>query len=324
MIPERHEFPTAGGRALVLTPSREPAVDRALLEAIAGERPHERSVLAVTYGRTAESFVEAWREHVGVRPRNLGVVDVNGVTRAASATRAPESGVRNVVASVTAPDDPLAVLDAAEVFLDEWDDDEPIVYLDSLTGLLQRVGMTRSIGFVDALDEWLESRECTGYVRLEKHSHDGWVGTVLGPRFDSVLDLAVDGEAWSWTTPPVTTNGDESVEEDTVQPPLDRVFDILGNRDRRLVLHALRQAARPLQVSEVAERVVAMKRADSDREVADEALERTYVGLRHIHVPKLEQADMISVGPDDTVQLREASRRVDSFLILTVAEDLDV
>lgn len=323
MISERYEHPTAGGRTLVLSPSREPTADRALFEVIAGERPRERSVLAITYDRTAESFAEAWREYVGVQPCNLGVVDVNAVARSVSTGRPPEPGIRNVVATVADPNDLRAVVDAAEVFLDDWGDEETAIYVDSLTGLLHRVGIARSVGFVDALGDQLESRGCAGYVRLERDGHDAWVHTVLGSLFDSVLELTTDGEPRSWTTPSVTANEDGGVGDDTARPALDQVFDALGHRDRRLVLHTLRQSDRPLQVSEVAEWVVAMGR-DPEEEVSDEEFERTYVGLRHLHFPKLERIGVIAVDPDDTVRLGDAARRVDPFLTLTVAEDLDV
>lgn len=310
----------------MVSPRRQATVERACLERIAGARPRERNVLAVTYGRPADAFVEAWHRHVGVRPRNLGVVDVGGGTRSVGA--APASSVRprdrNVVTSVADPGDLPAVMEAIDLFLDEWGPEgESVVHLDSATKLLYRVGTPMLIGFLDELGDRLRARGSVGYLRLEEDGHDARTLAMLGPTFDSVLELSVDREGWSWTERARASDGLAGADSDVDGLPPDSAFDILQSRQRRLVLHAIRASDGPMRVSELAERIAALER-DSKGETEAERLRRIHAGLRHVHFPALEQNDIVTVDSrDDTIELEDAARRVEPFLSLTAGEDLD-
>lgn len=318
---------SAGDRILLLSPRRDATVDRACLERIAGGRPRERNVLTVTYGRTADGFVEAWYQHVGVQPRNLGIVDVGAGTRSVEmgVESASRSRASNVVTSVADPSDLPSVMEAIDLFLDEWGPGgEAIVNFDSVTKLLYRVGIASLIAFLDELGDRLESRGSTGYFRLDKHGHDVRTRTILRPLFDSILELSVDREGWSWTRRSTAAMGLERNDEDIDGFSPGRAFDVLQPRQRRLVIHALRQADRPMRVSELVEWIMAQASDSETVETSTDTAGRLHAGLRHVHFPKLERNDIISVDSrGDTVELRDAARQVEPFLSLTAGEDLD-
>lgn len=90
-------------------------------------------------------------------------------------------------------------------------------------------------------------------------------------------------------------------------------FDVLSNRRRRYVIHALKHADEPLDVSELSTRVTAWE-LDVDPETVEyEDRRNVHSTLRRTHLPKLEEKDVISVD-DDTDLVRETP----------VLEDLDV
>ena len=90
-------------------------------------------------------------------------------------------------------------------------------------------------------------------------------------------------------------------------------FDLLSNRRRRYVIHALKHADEPLDVAELSTRVTAWE-LDVDPETVDyEDRRNVHSTLRRTHLPKLEEKDVISVD-DETDLVRETP----------VLEDLEV
>lgn len=90
-------------------------------------------------------------------------------------------------------------------------------------------------------------------------------------------------------------------------------FDLLSNRRRRYVIHALKHADEPLDVAELSTRVTAWE-LDVEPEAVDyEDRRNVHSTLRRTHLPKLEETDVITVD-DETDLVRETP----------VLEDLEV
>lgn len=100
------------------------------------------------------------------------------------------------------------------------------------------------------------------------------------------------------------TNGGELSEDD--------VFDVLSNRRRRFVIHALKRADGPLGVAELSERVTAWE-LGVDPEVVDyEDRRNVYSTLQRTHLPKLEEKNVVSLREDGLV---EATSELDELEI---------
>ncbi|WP_418286005.1 DUF7344 domain-containing protein [Halorubrum sp. DTA46] len=78
----------------------------------------------------------------------------------------------------------------------------------------------------------------------------------------------------------------------------EEIFDVLSNRRRRYVIHALKHAERPIGVSELSRHVTAWERGVEPEEVTYEERRNVYSTLQRIHIPKLEENNVVAV--DDT------------------------
>jgi hypothetical protein len=114
--------------------------------------------------------------------------------------------------------------------------------------------------------------------------------------------LPVISEPESLTTPATDARDETS-----------SAFDLLADRRRRLVLHCLEDADSPVSFDDLTDHVVLEADDPENGSIASvgDALvgtrRRINVSLRHVHVPKLAEADAVTVDRDsDTVSLGEA------------------
>ena len=73
------------------------------------------------------------------------------------------------------------------------------------------------------------------------------------------------------------------------------VFVLLAKRRRRLALQILRDSATPVPAKRLAERIADRERDDP----TPEDVQRIFLTLYHVHLPKLDAADAVSYDPSD-------------------------
>jgi len=97
-------------------------------------------------------------------------------------------------------------------------------------------------------------------------------------------------------------------------PDRDDVFEILRCRRRRLAIQVLDEADRPVSLGELAERVAARELEIPRAALTSAQRKNVYSALQQSHLPKLDDADAISladgqdaicVGPAVDVYLRQ-------------------
>lgn len=321
----KREVQASPSRILLLSSGNNRTVDRVCLQRVVECHPSETNVLLVTSDRSGEAVISEWRDNVGERPANLGVVTTLESMRSTIANRPVDEGQpvtlpqpRNVVVPVDDVTDLTGITDAVSGFLSGWDNDlETTLYVDSLSAFVHRSGLVRTVCLVDDL---LESVDATAYFRLETDRHDAHTLILLEPLFDSVFELSADEDAPTWTERSPMADAAATAAADRLPP--DCVFDLLQERRRRLLLRLLVSANRPVSMSELANSIAAIELGEG--EVSDENHRRVYTGLAHIHLPKLEDHGIVAVGERErTVELSDAAMALEPFLSLTVAEDLD-
>ncbi|SFS00813.1 hypothetical protein SAMN05216559_2409 [Halomicrobium zhouii] len=88
----------------------------------------------------------------------------------------------------------------------------------------------------------------------------------------------------------------------TISPDatLDEAFTALSHERRRAVFRCLQSADGPVGVADLARDVVARERDADGRAIPDEAVERCYVRLHHVHLPKLTDAGFLHYDQDQT------------------------
>ena len=88
-------------------------------------------------------------------------------------------------------------------------------------------------------------------------------------------------------------NGGELSEEE--------IFELLSNRRRRFVIHALKRAGKPLGVSELSTRVTAWERGVDPEDVQYEDRRNVYSTLQRTHLPKLEEKNVVTVHDEENL-----------------------
>lgn len=278
-------------------------------------------VLAVTTSKSADAFVDEWIAHRDRTPADLVVFELGQSMRSTtgrSSTAGPEGGRSVAVASGDSGETDGVTAVVADL-VDEWRDaaETPVVYLDSLSELLYTAGLAGTVDWLDGLGEELAANGWRVLARIDGGRHDPRTLGLLGPVVDSVLELVVDGEQWSW----VGRDGlldDETKLKGESGPETDDVFDSLRTSHRRHVLQLLGRTNRPLTVGEIVEYVVETEYGGNGEPTETER-SRVFTGLHHVHLPKLDRLGLISYDDATHTVVREpAARRVEPELLLSV------
>jgi hypothetical protein len=84
------------------------------------------------------------------------------------------------------------------------------------------------------------------------------------------------------------------------------IFDLLSNRRRRFVLHALKRMKEPVELAELSTYVAAWEMETEPEEIDREDRRSVYVTLRRTHLPKLDEKNVIQFDEsENTVQSTE-------------------
>lgn len=81
-------------------------------------------------------------------------------------------------------------------------------------------------------------------------------------------------------------------------PSTDTMFELLAHRYRRAVLDCLDEQ-RPLAVPELAAEVARREPDHPTQAIPPAAIDRIHAALQHTHLPKLQQAGAVRIGPTD-------------------------
>lgn len=94
----------------------------------------------------------------------------------------------------------------------------------------------------------------------------------------------------------------------------DVVFDVLSSKRRRQVLLLLKNEG-PMRLTELAEMVAAMENDTSVDDLTKQQRKRVYVSLYQTHVPKLEDAGLVSYEQDSgVVELQARASGIEQYL----------
>lgn len=95
-------------------------------------------------------------------------------------------------------------------------------------------------------------------------------------------------------TPGVSTAGRNELSQD-------EVYEVLSNRRRRFVIHALKRREGPVDVTELSKHVTAWEIGVEPAEVAYEDRRNVYSTLQRTHLPKLDEKDIVAFDEEENV-----------------------
>ncbi|ADQ69363.1 hypothetical protein C499_12365 [Halogeometricum borinquense DSM 11551] len=81
----------------------------------------------------------------------------------------------------------------------------------------------------------------------------------------------------------------------------DELFRILSNSRRRYIIYYLHEAGDEMSLKQLAARIAAVENGTSVDEVTDEERQRVYISLYQTHLPKLEEAGIVSYDDEERI-----------------------
>ena len=101
----------------------------------------------------------------------------------------------------------------------------------------------------------------------------------------------------------------------------DELFRILSNSRRRYIIYYLHEAGDEMSLKQLAARIAAVENGTSVDDVTDEERQRVYISLYQTHLPKLEEAGIVSYDDEERiVALTEEIAREGFFWMQTEEE----
>ncbi|WP_458204451.1 DUF7504 family protein [Haladaptatus sp. NG-SE-30] len=182
---------------LLQAPAFDTDAEAEIFDVLSQSSPSKRNVLIVSYRQGPDAWLADWRTHVGQFPADLGFVHVGETTRSAAAqttgaTRTPGAiqSPGKVVSAIGDPADLTGLGIQISEYLERWahTDNQIVVYLDSLTALLQFVDINRVYRFLHVLGGRITSVDGHAYYRLDPDAHKRQTIAIL----ESLMDAAID------------------------------------------------------------------------------------------------------------------------------------
>lgn len=102
----------------------------------------------------------------------------------------------------------------------------------------------------------------------------------------------------------------------------DELFRILSNSRRRYIIYYLHEAGDEMSLKQLAARIAAVENGTSVEDVTDEERQRVYISLYQTHLPKLEEAGIVSYDDEERiVALTDEIAREGFFWMQTEDDD---
>jgi DNA-binding transcriptional ArsR family regulator len=282
---------TEARNALSITPTRTPieTVERAFDPAAS---LREWNVLIVAYGDSHRALRAAWRERIEESPAGFGTIVVGSTVGDHRSVDPVSRTGYDVTATVRSPADLAELGTTISLYLDDWTAGSTLVCFHSLEDLLASVGTETAFQFLHVLTRRLSGADAVSQFSIDPAAVDEATVRTLEPIFDTV-----------------TEEHDE--ESPSITP--DTAFDVLRAPRRRYALHYLHEHTGSVTITELSEWVA--------RHEPDADAERVEVSLHHSHLPKLEDAGLVSLV-ETRVSGRSAIEALVPYLELVSEHDL--
>ncbi|KZN23635.1 hypothetical protein A4G99_12130 [Haladaptatus sp. R4] len=275
------------------------------------------ALVAVTYDRSADSFLRAWRRRTGTVPEFVRIIEVGRTMRStadgstmddSTADTPPDERSARVVETVERPNDLDGVREAIASAL-AASDGETVLVFDSLTTPTEHVSLHEMIPFFHDVSNLLTDADAVGYFYCEEPSEISAVDISAVAPFRALVDQTVElngtNDANDAASPqPAPRDG----------PPLDTLFEALSSRRRRDVLRYLLDTEDAVDINELA---TAVARLGPGGGSTHNQHRKYYSTLYQLHLPKLDSAGLIDYDErNHRVSVRDGARWAESFLAL--------
>lgn len=192
------------GNTLLEAPALDTDTEARIYEVL-GATPAKTELLVISYRDGPDEWLADWHQHVGQMPADLGFIHVGEITRS---TVAPTSETtQSQSRSLDAVRDPADLTELGihvSKHLERWADTDntSIVYLDSITVLLQFVELNDVYRFLHVLNGRIKSVDGHAVYRLDPAAHDSQTIATLQSLVDDVITEQQTRSEIGTRTPP--------------------------------------------------------------------------------------------------------------------------
>ncbi|WP_336134530.1 DUF7504 family protein [Natronomonas amylolytica] len=199
------EIPSGPANLLLETDGHDDCEAEACMALSGVDDPDAVDVVFVTFTKSADQRLAAWRDHADAPPANIGIVSVEmgGANGGAGTDRNAGPAVRRI----SDPSDLTGVGIAISEFLSAWadTDQQTVVCFDSVTALLQYVDANRVFQFLNEMTSKFEQAGAHAHFHLLPEAHEPQNLSVLASLFGERTSAAsVVGD-----DPEATTDADD-------------------------------------------------------------------------------------------------------------------
>lgn len=228
--------------------------------------PRAMNVLAITTRLDPLCWIDACEQQLGELPKKTGAIRLGTPINPMKRDPPSHELVDLPLTAVERPSDLDELYTAINLYITEWlhTDQGTVIWLESLTPVIEHVGVERTITFIESLAERLRMTGAVAYVRVDPRDHDEHALSLIGNAFDRVVEIEGSGSTVAATS-----------REETV-------------------LRAL-HSEDTLSVEAIAGRVAATENArhPEGRDPANARL--VEIDLYHACLPKLADAELVTV-----------------------------
>lgn len=184
------------GTTTLLQSSEDAPADRHRCKEIITGFAAGQNLLVVLLTETIDTWADEWRGTPHQRPAKLGFVTTDGQTRATAAhggtADAMALGDNVTMRRVSRPGDLTGLGITINKFLSSWegDEQETLVYVDSLSVLLQSVDRSDLFRFLHVMTSRIESANATLLASVDESDVDEQALSTIRPLFEDVVSVS--------------------------------------------------------------------------------------------------------------------------------------
>lgn len=185
------------GNTLVL--ASPDAGGRRALSATSGVDPTAGDLLAVTYGESADDWLDDWSERVGRPAGELAVLGAGEFARSAASAGAAPTPLPGVgtVESLGDPTDLAAMAERVRAHLRRWRDRprRTVLVFETVSDLLSHADARTAFDFLHVVTHQVRETDAAGAYFLDPDGADPETVRTLTGLFDAVVEP--DGDGWT-------------------------------------------------------------------------------------------------------------------------------
>lgn len=167
--------------------------EEAVYEVLSESPPSKTNLLVISCRSGPDDWLAGWKTHIGIGPANLGFIHVGDIARSTAVSSSDSTGTSSppVVTAISDPADLTGLGIQISKYLEQWakTDNQTVIYIDSLTILIQFTELNRLYRFLHVLAGRIKSVGGHAFYRVDPNAHDSRTLSTIQSLLDDTIEL---------------------------------------------------------------------------------------------------------------------------------------